>query len=145
MKRGEYAAKAKQFRELLMAESLKTREEQSFPDEWLVTDGVAVCHTPGCAFENVAMRVRLHENADGVHRVICGTCKNYITDVTGTFEDGAEKLTAGRGDRGPDILPPRPDRGEPGRPEERGPVQEPEDGSDRLGLRPGDLADGGGA
>jgi hypothetical protein len=39
------------------------------------------CRTQGCVNENVTHRVSVPVNADGVFRVVCGTCSQPVTDL----------------------------------------------------------------
>lgn len=39
------------------------------------------CRTPGCVNENVTHRVQAPVNADGMFRVVCGTCSQAVTDL----------------------------------------------------------------
>jgi hypothetical protein len=39
------------------------------------------CRTSACVNENVTHRINAPVNADGVFRVICGTCSQAVTDI----------------------------------------------------------------
>lgn len=39
------------------------------------------CRTPLCRNENKTHRVEVPVNADGIFRVVCGTCSNPVTDI----------------------------------------------------------------
>ena len=39
------------------------------------------CRTPLCRNENKTHRVEVPVNADGVFRVVCGTCSQAVTDL----------------------------------------------------------------
>lgn len=83
MKRSEYEAQAETFRALLSTEAEKPREEQNFPmaGEWLSVPAHATCATPNCVNYGVTFPCVVHENADGIYRVICGQCSQNITPV----------------------------------------------------------------
>lgn len=52
-------------------------EEQSFPTKVVDT----TCHTPGCVNDGVTHRIAAPVNADGIFRVVCGTCSEAVTDI----------------------------------------------------------------
>jgi hypothetical protein len=90
VKRSEYEAMAEEFRAAMLAESEKPRDEQVWPnhtDEWLSVGGTATCDTPNCANYGVGFPVLLHENADGIYRVVCGECGASITPVLDLEDD----------------------------------------------------------
>ena len=39
------------------------------------------CRTPLCLNENKTHRVEVPVNADGIFRVVCGTCSQAVTDL----------------------------------------------------------------
>jgi hypothetical protein len=39
------------------------------------------CRTEGCVNENVTHRINAAVNADGIFRVVCGTCSQAVTDL----------------------------------------------------------------
>jgi hypothetical protein len=41
----------------------------------------ATCRTEGCVNENVTHRINAAVNADGIFRVVCGTCSKPVTDL----------------------------------------------------------------
>lgn len=76
MRISEYQTKSAEFRALLNREAEKPQDQQEWPAvaDWLSVDGYATCTTPDCAVYGQTFKVTLYENADGVHRVICGRC-----------------------------------------------------------------------
>lgn len=52
-------------------------EEQELPTALMD----ATCRTQGCVNENVTHRIQAPVNADGVFRVVCGTCSQAVTDL----------------------------------------------------------------
>ncbi|MEU2434031.1 hypothetical protein ABZ611_31870 [Streptomyces sp. NPDC007861] len=83
MKRSEYEALAVPFRERLLE-----GDWPDDPDQWLKVEAVVRCTTPTCAAFDVADPVTLHENADGVYRVVCGKCCQATTSIKLKLEDG---------------------------------------------------------
>lgn len=83
MKRSEYMIKAAKFRALLWQESTKPQHQQEWPsiEDWLSVGGYATCTTPNCEVRGQTFPVTLQENADGIHRVICGRCGSPIIPV----------------------------------------------------------------
>jgi len=47
------------------------------------------CRTQGCVNENVTHRIQAPVNADGVFRVICGTCSKPVTDLVEVENENA--------------------------------------------------------
>lgn len=89
MKRSEYEEKAKAFRALLEVESQKDQPDwdQFEGDNWLSVGGTATCTTPACPAFGVPCPQIFHENADGIHRGICGHC-NQPTEIRLNLEEG---------------------------------------------------------
>jgi len=52
-------------------------EDLEFPSALMDT----TCRTPGCVNENVTHRINAPGNADGVFRVVCGTCFQPVLDL----------------------------------------------------------------
>jgi len=46
------------------------------------------CRTPGCVNENITHRIDAPVNADGVFRVVCGTCSQSVTDLVPVSDGG---------------------------------------------------------
>jgi hypothetical protein len=46
------------------------------------------CRTPGCVNEGVTHRADVPVNADGVFRVVCGTCSQAVTDIVPVSNGG---------------------------------------------------------
>lgn len=92
MKRSEYEAAAEEWRAFLNAEAEKPKDEQAFPDdpaEWLSVMAHATCATPTCVNYGQTFHVELHENADGIYRVMCGQCGEAITPILDLEDDDA--------------------------------------------------------
>lgn len=56
-------------------------------EEFLTVLMDTTCRTTGCVNENVTHRINAPVNADGVFRVICGTCSQAVTDIVEVDED----------------------------------------------------------
>ena len=89
MKRSDYNKKAPIFRARLVAEGKKPRDEQVWPEfeDWLQTPGISTCTTPSCVVFGQPFPVTLNENADGVHRGVCGRCGQSTVPVPVLEED----------------------------------------------------------
>ncbi|MFD5509457.1 hypothetical protein ACFWIB_16980 [Streptomyces sp. NPDC127051] len=81
MKRSEYETIAPKFRASLLAEAAKPEADRVWPDVdgWLTVQALSTCTTPTCVNFGWGFPVTLHENADGVHRCICGECGESTT------------------------------------------------------------------
>lgn len=42
----------------------------------------ATCRTKGCAVEGVPFHLTLFTNADGIERVLCARCDQWVEDIT---------------------------------------------------------------
>lgn len=44
-------------------------------------DAIATCRTKGCVVEGVPFRLVLYTNADGIERVLCARCDQWVEDI----------------------------------------------------------------
>jgi hypothetical protein len=53
------------------------------PPGWtpVAVDYVATCRTRGCRVEGIAFRLTAQTNADGIIRILCGLCQEWVEDL----------------------------------------------------------------